>query len=280
MEKVTIVLPVYNGQDHLTDSIDTIIKQTYSNWELIIVNDCSTDKTLRIAEEYEQKDKRIKVISNKQNMKLPKSLNIGFENATGEFYTWTSDDNKYSENALEVMVNYLKNNADYGMVYCDMRLIDKYGTVIKENPLPEPENIIFANTVGGCFLYRSDIAQKVGEYDDTLFLAEDYEYWLRIYQNTKIKHISQMCYEYRCHEKSLSGTRNQDIKRQTAKVWKKHYAFIRAHLLDKKERYQFWDQYMEFADIDERKILLSQIRRECKQYILHYRLKYKVLKGN
>lgn len=75
---ISIVLPTYNGSRFLRDSIESVVSQTYEHWELIIVNDCSTDNTLKIAKEYEERDSRIRVISNNINKKLPASLNIGF----------------------------------------------------------------------------------------------------------------------------------------------------------------------------------------------------------
>ena len=158
MNKVSIVLPTYNGQDNLEKSIESIIRQTYSNWELIIVDDCSSDLTKNIAEKYVEKDKRIRVISNIENMKLPKSLNIGFQNATGEYYTWTSDDNQYKENAIDKMVNFLNNNPDCGMVYCDTTLIDSKGNIIRENTLPEPELLVFSKTFKTYFLNKRKIS--------------------------------------------------------------------------------------------------------------------------
>jgi len=76
--KVSIVLPVYNGAKYLRESVDSCLAQTFSNWELIIVNDCSTDESSAIAEEYAAKDERIRVIHNETNLKLPASLNAGF----------------------------------------------------------------------------------------------------------------------------------------------------------------------------------------------------------
>lgn len=273
MEKVSIVLPTYNGQDNLEKSIESIIRQTYINWELIIVDDCSTDLTKEIANDYAEKDKRIKVISNERNMKLPKSLNIGFQNAEGEYYTWTSDDNLYKENAIEIMVNFLKNEPDYDMVYCDTVLINGNGDIIRENPLPEPEKLILGNTVGACFLYRCQIAKKIGGYDEDLFLAEDYEYWLRMSQHAKIKHISEGLYFYRCHEKSLSSTRLADIKKQTAKVWEKHYDFIMKQIKGNTARFAFFDTYLEYVDINDKKRILNSIEKEYKKYKIHYWVK-------
>ena len=112
MPKVSIVLPVYNGEKYLRESLDSILTQTFSDWELIIVNDCSTDGTQNIIEEYVSKDSRIRTIKNSINQKLPESLNIGFRISTGEYLTWTSDDNMYRPEALEVMTNYLDREKD------------------------------------------------------------------------------------------------------------------------------------------------------------------------
>ena len=272
MNKVSIVLPTYNGQDHIEKAIDSVMNQSYANWELIIVNDCSTDSTKQIAEHYAKNDERIRIITNEVNQKLPRSLNIGFENATGMYYTWTSDDNQYKDDAIKIMVDFLDHNLGYGMVYCDTILIDGDGNVIRENPLPEPERLILSNTVGACFLYRKKIADKIGGYDTDLFLAEDYEYWLRMYQNTNIKHLPEKLYYYRCHEKSLSSTRLLDIKHQTARVWSKHYDFIMQQIKDRKTRFQFFDGYIEYADNSERK---DSIFRENRLYNIHYLLKNK-----
>ena len=75
MPKVTIVLPTYNGSKYLRESIESVIDQTYKDWELVIVDDCSTDETLKIAGDYSERDGRIVVIHNRINKKLPASFN-------------------------------------------------------------------------------------------------------------------------------------------------------------------------------------------------------------
>ena len=127
MKKISIVMPVYNGEKYLRESIESIREQTCQNWELILVNDCSTDNSPAIMQEYEKKDSRIKVVHNSQNKKLPGSLNIGFEHAAGEYFTWTSDDNRYKPRALERMAAILENDAGIGLVYADMDYIDEEG---------------------------------------------------------------------------------------------------------------------------------------------------------
>ena len=82
---VSIILPTYNGEAYIAQSIESILSQTYKKFELIIVNDCSTDHTLEIIQRYKEKDARIRVINNIVNKKLPCSLNIGFSDARGDY---------------------------------------------------------------------------------------------------------------------------------------------------------------------------------------------------
>src|SRR5574344_1985187 len=213
MVKVSVILPVYNGEKYLAQSIESVLKQTYKDLELIIVNDCSIDNTLNISNEYAQKDGRVKVITNTENKKLPASLNIGFSQAQGEYLTWTSDDNFYKLNAIDRMLQFLNEHPENTMVCSDFYRIDtknqNNNCVMKLEP--SKLNMMFGNQVGACFLYRKSVADEVGEYDDSMFLAEDYDYWLRILLKGDIGHIDECLYNYRIHSKSLTGTRMSDI---------------------------------------------------------------------
>lgn len=226
MPKVSVVLPTYNGSKYLAESIESIINQSFTDWELIIINDCSTDNTLEIANSYAEKDNRIKVFTNPENLKLPNSLNEGFKRATGEYWTWTSDDNRYKPEAFERMVLFLDENVDAGLVCFDMDFIDSEGVFSSSLKLPDPSTLVNQNTIGACFMYRSSIAKKIGEYDTEMFLAEDYEYWLRFYFNSRIVHRSENLYEYRQHEASLSAIKYEKIFLQRAKVKYKYHKYI------------------------------------------------------
>lgn len=207
---ISIVLPVYNGELFLSQSIDSILGQTYRNWELIIVNDCSMDNTLKICQDYASKDTRIKIVNNVINQKLPRSLNIGFQNAKGSYLTWTSDDNCYEDNALERLIEFLHQNTEYGMVYSDMILIDENGKNIGKRTSKDNQLYSF-NCIGASFLYTRECYEKTGEYDVNRFLVEDYEYWLRIAKSFKIGHLSEFLYKYRFHNNSLTFSRMKQI---------------------------------------------------------------------
>ncbi len=242
---ISIVLPVYNGEDNLEASIRSVLKQSYHDFELIIVNDCSTDGTADVISRMMAEDSRIRCISNETNQKLPASLNIGFREARGDYFTWTSDDNRYHEDALKIMVEALEKNPKVGMVYCRYTAIDE-----NENELPEvyqgtPEELIWGNHVGACFLYRSTVAKQVGEYDTGLFLAEDYDYWLRIYSVSEIIYIPQKLYYYKIHSRSLTSTRVEEIKHQTIVLWLKHWDFIFSRLNGWKEKGRYCEKMLE-----------------------------------
>ncbi|GAB5480152.1 MAG: hypothetical protein Marn2KO_36190 [Marinobacter nauticus] len=218
MPLVSIVLPVYNGADYLDQSIDSIRKQDLEDLELIIINDCSTDNSAEIARAHAAEDPRIQVHDNPENLRLPKSLNEGFKRAKGSYWSWTSHDNLYRPDALRRLTETLAADKDAVLVASDYSLIDDKGTVKRLRKLSPIETMIAGNAVGACFLYRADIAQKVGGYATDLFLAEDYEYWLRLGLEGKILYLSEDLYMYRHHGDSLTSTRQADIRRMDAIV--------------------------------------------------------------
>lgn len=241
-KKVTIVLPVYNGEKVLNDAIESVLAQTYLNFELLVVNDCSTDQTESIIDRYVERDTRVKKINNIQNLKLPATLNAGFQNATGEYWTWTSDDNKYKPEAIECMVKYLDNNLSCCMVYTDYTAIDAEGNELFKQVVGEPKELAMGNCIGACFLYRREYAQKVGKYDINLFLAEDYDYWVRLCKAGSIHHLSKNLYYYRRHSNSLTSTRKEMIEIQTCKVWEKNFLYLFSMLDSHKQRILFLDR--------------------------------------
>ncbi len=222
---VSVVLPVFNGERLLAQSIESVLSQTYTNLELIIVNDGSTDKTLEIAEGYAKKDSRISVI-NQENKKLPMALSVGFRKAKGEFFTWTSADNIMLPQCIGVMVEDLNKKPEISMVYGNMRLIDAKGRIKRghfwfERPcfsgnvcLPKNTNCLNTyanNTIGAAFLYRSKAAYILGDYSKNRTNLEDYDYWMRLNSLLRIDHTDEEkpLYLYRIHGESLTARDKQ-----------------------------------------------------------------------
>ena len=262
MPKVSIVLPSFNGSTYIKKSIESIINQGYTDWELIIVDDCSTDETLQIAYTYAEKDARIKVHHNETNQKLPESLNIGFRQAAGKYFTWTSDDNLYMPTTIGRLVEFMDTHPDCGLCYADYMAINAQGEEAKEYKMPEPEQIVTSNVVGACFMYRASVAHEIGEYDTSLFLAEDYDYWMRFARTSKLMHIPETLYLYREHENSLTQTRWQKVNDAVSKLWERNWEYILNALIEPVDKEAFLRKYYTFSL--SKKEAMKKIAREDK----------------
>ena len=218
---VSVVLPVYNGEDLVEESIRSILEQTYRSLELIIVDDGSTDRTPELVDAWAAKDPRIVVI-HKKNGKLPRALNSGFSRANGEFLTWTSADNNMHPDFLEKLVGYMQQNPEQAMCYANIRAINGDGDPITKNNwysrgehggnvyLPDAVlrlNTYAENTVGAAFMYRRAVPTLIGGYDPLLYTVEDYDYWMRINDFFSVHRVDfdDVIYDYRFHEKSLTA---------------------------------------------------------------------------
>ena len=224
---ISIVLPTFNGQKFISEAIDSILKQTYKNWELIIIDDGSTDSTKTIIGEYLKKDSRILYYKNETNSGQAYSLNRGFSLSKGDYLTWVSDDNILIENCLEMLINFLLKNNDcdlcYGnsfIFYTDKSLnhtmFNNFVNYTKE--YGKLANLVYC-TVGAAFLYRRELYEKTGDYtldkDSKLIIA--YDYWLRINKSHKILPLdtNDIILHYRIHDDQLTSRHFSELLYQT-----------------------------------------------------------------
>ena len=227
--KVSIVLPTYNGASYLRQSIESCLCQTHKNLELIIIDDGSTDATPAIVRSFQ--DDRIRYVCQPENQGHVKALNRGFAMANGDFLTWTSDDNYYCTEAIETMANALLKDTSIDFVYANYDVIDTQGAVIRRGRVEPPEGLDADNYVGGCFLYRRRVYETIGDFSEEAFLAEDYEYWLRVREKFTMKKLEAVLYCYRSHDKSLTAEHTEEkvqsqverIRERYISPWKRHY---------------------------------------------------------
>lgn len=202
---VSIILPVYNGEKFLSQSIVSCLSQSFKNIELIIVNDASTDSTLKIADFYAKGDTRVKIISNRVNKNLPASLNIGHQAARGKYITWTSHDNFYTNNAIEKMVNVISHSkAD--VVFSNFEIIDEKNQKKGRYEYFSENTILLENIVRACFLYKAEVFERNNGYNENLFKIEDYAFWLMASIHSQFQHIPEKLYYYRAHSQSLTAS--------------------------------------------------------------------------
>ncbi|MDO8472134.1 MAG: glycosyltransferase, partial [bacterium] len=230
---VSIVMPVYNQRAFMVEAIESIVSQTYPYWELIIVDDGSTDQLEAVLGPYRAHD-RI-AIYHRNHAGLPAALNFGFDQTRGDLLTWTSADNFLLPTNLDQMVNFLNRHPNVQGVYTNYLLLDERGEPYRR-PVPgfyqsftHPNKVglsadvgqlnTSANFIGASFLYRRLLAKVVGQYSDNLGV-EDYDFMMRANSLFTLSHLDSdaYLYGYRLHSNSLTGAnwQSRHINRQVA----------------------------------------------------------------
>lgn len=263
---VSIILPVYNGEKFLRSTILSCLKQSFIDFELIIVNDCSTDKSLEIAEGFKKEDSRISIVSNQINSKLPASLNLGHNLAKGKFITWISDDNCFKINALKIMLDIIERTG-VDIVYSDFELINEYGKFLK-NVILNNDSILLGNIIGASFLYKKDVYNRNSGYNEDLHLIEDYDFWLRSTLHSTFLHIKENLYQYRNHGESLTSQIN--LGRTANKEF----------IAKMKLTYEYFFKNFDYIKAHQYSILFSELHQQRELNILHLLEVYKDVLDN
>lgn len=240
---VSVVLPTFNRAALIEAAVRNVLAQDYPNLELIVVNDGSTDATAELLARLERElaDPRLRVIT-KENGRVPRALNSGFEQARGEYLTWTSDDNAYRPGAISAMVQALEHDRDAVLVFADVQLIEldgKRGEVIHTGPV---EDLTWRNVVGGCFLYRREAAQKVGAYDPSMELVEDYDYWVRLARVGKLVRLPRVLYDAGTGPYTLTWQRTLEMWGKAARLVERHGSErdVRNHMVSLAGSYKWY----------------------------------------
>lgn len=213
--EVSIVMPVYNGEKYLKEAIESLLNQTFHNFELIIINDGSTDKSEEIAKSYH--DDRIVYISNSVNLGLSKSFNIGVRAARGEYIARMDADDVSIPERLSTQVLFLANNPEIGIVGSAALLIDQDGRKIaKLQRVQNHLEIKWMSLTSTPLIHPSVMARsrvlKENPYDESLTNSEDYELWSRLLftTNTKFANLPKPLLYYRVYKGSFTQTVAKD----------------------------------------------------------------------
>ena len=203
-KKVSVVLFFYNEEEHLSKAIDSVLSQTYSNIELVLVNDGSTDRCDEIVKHYS--DKRIMYISYSENKHQAYAANRGAEVATGDFICFFAGDDIMVPERIETQVKYLNDHEDISVVGCGYTCIDKNGieTGVKYlYPYHSSDEIsaamLFCNSMGGgCALLRRKIVVDNNLlHDEKCKVSADYLFWINMLKYAKMANIDKYLILYR-----------------------------------------------------------------------------------
>ncbi len=208
--RVSVIMPVYNGEKYLRQAVESVLRQTFTDFELIIINDGSTDNSSHSIRSFT--DPRVVVIENKQNVGLSTVRNRGLEIARGEFIAFLDcDDIAYPER-LELQVAFLLANPDVGLVGSFVRLIDENGKpgVSWRDYIPSeqfPIRIMFGNTFTTSSVLLRKTALPQERFREGFAPAEDYDLWVRILKQWKGWNIPKILTDYRTHTAGTSVTK-------------------------------------------------------------------------
>ena len=200
-------MSVYNSQNTLSSALDSVLNQTYDNFEFIIINDGSTDNTSSILGEYKKIDSRIIIIDQK-NKGLTRSLNIGIKQARGKYIARQDSDDISLVNRLEKQVEFLEARGD--VVLLGARAYEISGTdkqVGKYYSEEEINEIVFlynpiAHTSA---FFRKDIFEQIGLYNENFVTSQDFEAWMRLAEVGKIAMLNDTLVEYHINNESVSS---------------------------------------------------------------------------
>ena len=207
MIKVTIYTPTYNCGKYLEESIDSVINQTYQNFELIIVDDASDDNTQKILKKY-AKNPKIKIIKNDKNLGFVRSAIKAIKCAKGEYIMRVDADDYLDENALFIMTNILDKHPEYGMVYPDYFEIDEKGNIIdyfRKNKIGEEITLLDLPANGACTLMRLSCYNAIGGYRQDIRMQDKYDLWIKFLQKFKPYNINLPLFYYRRHGSNISN---------------------------------------------------------------------------
>lgn len=216
--KVSIIMGIYNCEDTLSESIESVINQTYDNWELIMCDDCSKDKTYEIAKRYSNMyHKKIKVIKNEKNLTLGPTLNRCLEYADGDYIARHDGDDLYQKNKLEKQVKFLKNNKEYDLVGTGMKVFDERGVygnrILKQ--IPEPKDLMKGSTFAhATIMARAYVYEELNGYsnENNRKGVEDYDLWFRFFlKGYKGYNLKEALYDVR---EDRDAYKRKNIKRR------------------------------------------------------------------
>ena len=216
-------MPVYNGEDFLDRSIKSVLRQTYQNWELLLIDDGSEDDSARIIERYLEDD-RIKFLKNDSNSGISATRNKGINNSNGEYIALLDQDDEWFADKLQKQVKALNGlGYDYGLIYSNLEVRFDNGDVTERKKEIEPEptiienlelmllrNLISSPTV----LIRKEVLDDVGLFDDSIkWGGDDYDLWIRIAHKYKFFYIDEVLCIRHEHQKNYSADKKRMMLR-------------------------------------------------------------------
>ena len=206
MPLISVILPAYNAEKFIKDAIQSILDQTFEDFELIIINDCSTDNTLQIIKKFQ--DPRIKIIDNKTNLKIVRSLNSGMEIATGKFVARMDADDISLPTRFRKQIEYFNQHPEVDICGSWVRLFDGADTTFKpyESHDDIKASLLFVNNIihPSVMFRKASLVKNNLSYDQSFINAEDYGLWVAAMDKLRFANVQEVLLKYRLHANNVS----------------------------------------------------------------------------
>ena len=195
--RVSVLMAVYNEEEHIKESIESILQQTFTDFEFLIINDASTDKSRQLIAEYS--DSRIRILDNETNLGLPASLNRGLREARGQYIARQDADDISVKNRLNLQVDALDNLSTISLLGTYYVPFDDTGKeypvmAAPTDPIVMKWQMLFHNKFGhSTVMFRKDTVEELGGYNEKFRLNQDYELWSRFIDKTAVKVLPKVC---------------------------------------------------------------------------------------
>lgn len=215
---VSIITPAYNAGGHISETIESVLNQTYKNWEMIIINDCSKDNTLEIINEFAKKDKRIKIINLESNGGAANAWNQGFKVMEGEFLAFIDSDDLWVENKLEKQISFIESKG-YPFVFSSYEWIDvnskSLNKIIKAPKKISYKQMIKKNDIG-LLTVMIDLKKVKIDFIDPVNMAWDFLLWSNILKKGISAYgMEEVLGKYRI----LDGSASRNKKKAAKGIW-------------------------------------------------------------
>jgi len=229
MPKVTVITPVYNGQSYIDTAINSLLSQTLQDWELIVVDDGSTDSTPQILEKFT--DSRIRVIR-QQNAGEARARNVGLQNVTGEYVALLDADDSYLPTALEELSAFLDSYPQFDVVYSDGQICDEQDRFLMTLTDVRPgiytgeilEKVVISSsvvTVPVCTMTRqSKILEHSVRFDPNLVIGPDWDFWIQLAVHVNFGYLNKITCKYRIHTTNITRTTASE-KRKKDQIYRR-----------------------------------------------------------
>jgi len=223
--KISVIMSSHNGEKFIKEAVSSILAQTFGDFEFLIVQDGSTDLTPVILEEFAKKDKRIKIITNPENLGLTKSLNKALQTARGEYIARMDDDDISLQERLAKQIGFMEKNPKMALIGCLGFIINERGEAIGEKKLalnyPEiKKRLLFNNQfIHSSLMLRKTVLDKEGFYNEKFKKAQDYELVLRLAGKYPVANLTEKLLKWRFLSTSISWKNQEQQKYAILARW-------------------------------------------------------------